>query len=163
MRPDVVVVVAPDDKLAPGISIIAWARPDAALDFSTSPERQQWHPGFRVVDLNPKGRSQTRKHRPQIPVGERAAALIEQTDGYFIGVESVKTAFSSMLDDLGLPRAGETGMKLIRRSIATLVRRRLGEKHFAQVERMLGQSKHSYRERFTGVTPEAISGATIEK
>ena len=125
------------------VSVITWARPDAALDFSTSPERQQWHSGFRVVDLNPKGRSQTRKHRPQIPVGERAAALIGQADGYFVGVESVKTAFSSMLDDLGLPRAGETGMKLIRRSIATLVRRRIGEEHFAQVERMLGHRKSS--------------------
>lgn len=125
------------------VSVITWARPDAALDFSTSPERQQWHSGFRVVDLNPKGRSQTRKHRPQIPVGERAAALIGQADGYFVGVETVKTAFSSMLDDLGLPRAGETGMKLIRRSIATLVRRRIGEEHFAQVERMLGHRKSS--------------------
>ncbi len=125
------------------ISVITWGRPDAAHDFSVSQERSQWHSEFAVVDLNPKGRVQTRKYRPQVPVGERAVALIEQADGYFVGVESVKSAFSSMLDELGLPRAGETGMKLIRRSIATLVRRRIGEEHFAQVERMLGHRKSS--------------------
>lgn len=138
------------------ISVITWARPDAAHDFSTAPDRAQWHSNSRVVDLNPKGRAQTRKYRPQIPVGLRSATLIDQRSGYFVGVESVKTAFSSMLDDLSLPRAGETGTKLIRRSIATLVRRRIGEEHFPQIERMLGHKKTSISDLYALFDPNVL-------
>ncbi len=143
------------------ISVATWARPDAAHDFSTSPNRHQWHSGFRVVDLNPKGRTQTKKHRPQIPIGEQAAALIDQTDGYFVGAESVKTAFSSMLDELRLPRAGETGLKLIRRSMATLVRKRIGEEHKAQIERMLGHMKTSVSDLYALFDPNML-GLALE-
>ncbi|MBN8500344.1 MAG: hypothetical protein J0M19_04235 [Sphingomonadales bacterium] len=147
------------------ISVITWARPDAAHDFSTDPERKQWNHRANVIDLNPKGRTQTRKYRPLIPVGEKAAALIGATSGYFIGVESVKSAFSSMLNDLQLPRDGETGMKLIRRSVSTLVRRKLGEEHFAQVETMLGHRRSSTSDLYALFEPGVLGralGATNE-
>jgi hypothetical protein len=141
------------------ISVITWARPDAAHDFSTVPDRKQWNSRARVVDLNPKGRTQTRKYRPQIPVGEKAAALINSAEGYFVGVESVKSAFSSMLNELGMPREGETGMKLIRRSISTLVRRKLGEEHFAQVEMMLGHRRSSTSDLYALFEPGVLGRA----
>lgn len=141
------------------ISVATWARPDAAHDFATDTARRQWHSNLRVVDLNPKGRTQTRKYRPAVPVGERAAALFDGTTGYYVGVDSVKGSMATMLTDLGLPREGETGMKLIRRSMATLVRRRLGEEHFVQVERMLGHRKESTSDLYALFEPGFLGRA----
>lgn len=141
------------------ISVITWARPDAAHDFSTDRARRQWHPNMRVADLNPKGRTQTRKFRPAVPVGERGAALFDNCDGFYVGVDSVKHSFSTMLDELGLPRDGETGMKLIRRSMATEVRRRLGEEHFIQIERMLGHRKESTSDLYALFEPGFLGRA----
>lgn len=141
------------------VSVITWARPDAAHDFSTDPARRQWHSNMRVVDLNPKGRPQTRKYRPAVPVGERAAALFDHAGGFYVGVDSVKHAFSTMLDDLGLPRDGETGMKLIRRSVSSIARRRLGEEHFVQVERMLGHRKESTSDLYALFEPGFLGRA----
>ena len=42
---------------------------------------------------------------------------------------------------LGLPEEGEAGQKLIRRSMATIVRKRIGEANWAQGKMMLGQAK----------------------
>ena len=46
------------------ISVASWARPDAAHDVSTARARDQWGPNTRALNLNPKGRAQTKKHRP---------------------------------------------------------------------------------------------------
>lgn len=124
-------------------SVITWARPDAIYDISTKRDRHQWHSNMRVIDLNPKGRTQTRKYRPAIPVGDRAATLFDNCSGYFVGVDSVSSAWATMARDIGLPGEGEAGTKLIRRSMATLARRRVGEEHYVQVERMLGHRKAS--------------------
>lgn len=145
----------PKDRRVPNYT----ASIDAAHDFSTDPERRQWHSNMRIVDLNPKGRPQTRKYRPAVPVGARAASLFDHSDGFFVGVDSVKQAFSSMLDDLRLPRDGETGMKLIRRSMATEVRRRIGEEHFVQVERMLGHRKASTSDLYALFEPGMLGRA----
>ena len=125
------------------ISVATWCRPDAAHDFSTDPARAQWLSNARIVVLNPKGRVQTRKYRPAVPVPDSMAWNIDERRGYYVGVESVRKAFETMLDDLKLPREGETGLKLIRRSMATLGRKKLGEEHWVQGERMLGHRKAS--------------------
>lgn len=91
---------------------------------------------------------------------DRAATLIEaRKEGYFVGPSSVDKAFDYMLDSLKLPRGGETGMKLIRRSVATLARRRLGEKHFIQVERMLGHSRTSTSDLYSLFEPGFLGRA----
>jgi hypothetical protein len=141
------------------VSVITWARPDAAHDFSTAHARRQWHSAIRVVDLNPKGRTQTRKYRPAVPVGERAAALFDNCTGFYVGVDSVKHSMATMLTDLGLPRDGETGMKLIRRSMSTLVRRRIGEENFVQIERMLGHRKESTSDLYALFEPGFLGRA----
>lgn len=125
------------------VSVATWCRPDAAHDLSTDPKRQQWVANARVVQLNPKGRAQTRKHRPAVVVPEKFARLMDQTAGYFVPVKSVRKAFEKMQDDLGLPRDRETGLKLIRRSIASLARPRLGEANWTQGKIMLGHHKAS--------------------
>lgn len=53
----------------------------------------------------------------------------------------MRKASEAMLDELGLPREKETGLKLIRRSMATIGRKRLGEEHRVQGRMMLGHVK----------------------
>jgi hypothetical protein len=99
------------------ISIATLARPDAAHDFSTAPARKQWNPTRRVIALNPKGRRQTRKYRAVVPAPRQIVPLLKAKSGYFIGVQSVKSAWETMTTQIGLSRDGECGFKLIRRSM----------------------------------------------
>lgn len=125
------------------ISVATWARPDAAHDVSTDPKRGQWHPHIHVLDLNPNGRAQTKKYRPALPVPDRMARLLDQNEGFYVKVASVRKAFEAMLDDLKMPRERETGLKVIRRSMSTLVRKRIGEEHWVQGEMFLGHRRAS--------------------
>lgn len=49
--------------------------------------------------------------------------------GFYIGVSSIRTALETMQDELKLPRDGETGQKLIRRSVAKLAPSRIGRRY----------------------------------
>ncbi|TAJ79820.1 MAG: hypothetical protein EPO45_03375 [Sphingobium sp.] len=125
------------------VSVATWCRPDAAHDVSTAPERDQWISTARVLQLNPRGRRQTKKYRPALPVPYRFAHILDATKGFFVTVKSVRKAFEAMLDDLGLPRERETGLKLIRRSVSQIARPRIGEAQWRQGEIMLGHAKIS--------------------
>jgi len=125
------------------ISVATWCRPDAAHDFSTIQERGQWMSSARIVRLNPHGRLQTKKYRPSVPVVEKVGVLIDQTESFFVPVQSVRKAFEAMLKELGLPRQRETGLKLIRRSIAQIARKHIGEERWRQGEIMLGHVRTS--------------------
>ncbi len=142
------------------ISVATWCRPDAAHDFSSDPKRKQWNADAHVVLLNPAGRPQTRKHRPAIPVGPRIAALINAAPvGYYVGVGSVRKAMEAMLDALKMPRDRETGQKLIRRSMATIARQRLGEDNEVQWQRMLGHQKASTSDLYALFEPANLGRA----
>jgi hypothetical protein len=123
------------------ISVATWARPDAAHDVSTERERDQWHSNARALNLNPRGRPQTKKHRPIVPIGHRVAALLDANKGFYVSVDSVRKSFQSMSAELGLPGDGEGGMKLIRRSMAHLGRQRLGERDWVEGQIMLGHRR----------------------
>lgn len=122
-------------------SVATWARPDAAHDISTKPERRQWFSEAKVLALNPDGRRQTRKRRAVVPVAPQWAPHLDECTGFYVTVDSVKAAWESMAAELKLPGAGESGMKLIRRSMMTLARRRLGEEHWVQGRMMAGHIK----------------------
>lgn len=141
------------------ISVATWCRPDAAHDFSTDPARRQWLSEAKVLSLNPAGRTQTRKYRAVVPVPGRFALLIDATDGYFITVKSVRKAFEAMAKELELPGERESGMKLIRRSIAHIVRRRIGEEHWVQGEMMLGHRKASTSDLYALPDPANLGRA----
>ena len=51
------------------------------------------------------------------------------------------SAWDNMAAELGLPKDGESGMKLIRRSMAKLLRDRLPKADWVDVELFLGHSK----------------------
>lgn len=125
------------------ISVATWARPDAAYDVSTLPERRQWFPEARTLALNPHGRRQTRKYRATVPVARQLIPHLEHCDGFFVPVQSIKSAWEKMASALDLPGNGESGTKLIRRSVSHLARGRIGEEHWTQGRIMLGHHKAS--------------------
>lgn len=125
------------------VSVATWARPDAAHDVSVDRRRDQWHSNARALNLNPKGRAQTKKHRPIVPIGQRMAALLDTAAGFYVSVGSVRKSFEVMQSTLGLPGDGESGLKLIRRSMAHLARQRLGERDWVEGQIMLGHRRPS--------------------
>lgn len=141
------------------VSVATWARPDAAHDFSTDIKRDQWNSNARVVQLNPRGRRQTKKYRPAVPVPEQFARLCDRTKGPFVPVASVRKAFETMLDEMGLPRERETGLKLIRRSVSQIARRRIGEERWPQGEMMLGHRKASTSDLYALFDPANLGVA----
>ena len=58
-----------------------------------------------------------------MPLAWQAARWLNECDGYFVAVASVRSAWTSMAVALGLPVDGEAGMKLIRRSMAHELRK----------------------------------------
>jgi hypothetical protein len=123
------------------ISVATLARPDAAHDVSTKPNRAQWNSTKKVLNLNPKGRQQTKKYRAIIPVPDLLVDLLNDTDGPFVRAVSVRSAWRSMAIELKLPSDGESGMKLIRRSMADNVRDRLPTEAWGELEIWLGHDR----------------------
>lgn len=118
------------------LSVATWGRPDAIMDAST--KRGQWSSQARVFNLNPVGRPQTKKRRAMVPVPECIGEWLDGIDGPVVPKELSKATWRRMQLALGIPFDGEGGMKLIRRSVATLARKRLGEEHWVQGRMMLG-------------------------
>lgn len=123
------------------ISVVTLARPDAAYDLSTMPTRKQWNPTRRIINLNPEGRAQTRKYRAVVPAPRQIVPLLNATEGYFVGVQSVKSAWETMAAQLGLPHDGESGLKLVRRSMADVLRSRLPQEAWGEIEIWLGHAR----------------------
>lgn len=119
-------------------SVATWARPDAALDASTDPARGQWNSQARVFSLNPVGRRQTKKRRATVAVPECVGKWLDTITGPVVPLALSKSTWRRMQAGLGLPFEGQAGMKLIRRSMMTLARKRLGEEHWIQGRMMAG-------------------------
>lgn len=115
-----------------------WARPDAIFEAGPA----QWIQAARVLDLNPTNRKQTTKHRPKVPVARQFAPFLDNGQA-FIPVSSVRSSWEKMRKELGLPSDREAYVKLIRRSVATIARKRIGEANWRQGEMMLGHVKAS--------------------
>jgi integrase len=118
------------------LSVATWGRPDAIMDASTL--RGQWNSQARVFSLNPVGRRQTKKRRATVPVPECTGEWLDTIKGPVVPLELSKATWRRMQADLGIPFDGEGGMKLVRRSMMTLARKRLGEEHWIQGRMMAG-------------------------
>lgn len=121
------------------MAVATWARPDAVYDISA----RQWHSAARVLDLNPEGRRQTRKHRPTIPVARQLIPWLDELEGNWLSVSSIRHGWDSMKAYLGLRGNGEAGEKLVRRSTSTIARKRIGAANWIQGKIMLGHVKMS--------------------
>ena len=141
-------------------SVATLGRPDAVHDLSLESARRQWNTNARVLDLNPKGRRQTKKYRPVVPVAWQAALHFDGAEGFFVGAASVKSAWDSMAAALGLPKEGEAGMKLIRRSMAKLLRDRLPRADWTEIEMFLGHCKFdAVSDLYAPFDPDYLSAA----
>jgi hypothetical protein len=120
------------------MAVATWARPDAIFDAGP----RQWHSAARVLDLNPPNRKQTRKYRPKVPIARQFVPFLDSGDA-FLPVSGVRASWEKMRAELVLPGGGEAGEKLVRRSIATIARKRIGEAQWRQGEMMLGHVKTS--------------------
>lgn len=142
------------------ISVATLARPDAAFDVSVDPKRGQWNTNARVLNLNPKNRRQTKKYRAIVPVAWQVARRLDGASGFFIGTQGARTAWRSMCAELKLPGDGEAGSKLVRRSMAHLLRQR--GVPVEQVETMLGHRKiDSVSELYAPFDPNYCVGAKV--
>lgn len=123
-------------------AVATWARPDAIFDLKA---KGQWHREPGVLNLNPPKREQTKKHRPTIPVPRQFAPWLDEAleRESYLPVSTVRHGWAAMREYLDLPKDGESGEKLIRRSIATIARKRIGEANWIQGEMMLGHVKSS--------------------
>lgn len=144
-------------------SVATLARPDAVFDISTKPERRQWLSDRRVINLNPAGRRQTKKYRATVKAPWQFALWLdadaETKPGPFVPAASVKHAWSTMTKKLGLPGDGEAGSKLIRRSMAQLLRER--GVPVEDVEMQMGHRKiKATTELYAPFQPEYLAAAT---
>lgn len=124
-------------------SICTIARPGAVVDINVAPERLQWWPGAESIDLNPQGRTQTKKHRAMLPVLPLLAEWLQaELDDYLAlpirqrpgrgflvnyhgrGVQDVDRAWDTMLKKLDFPVGREWRSYVLRHSLATLARNR---------------------------------------
>lgn len=121
-------------------AVATWARPEEITDLRSD----QWIPSADALDLNPRGRRQTRKYRGVILVPRQFAPFLNDTRGNYMPIANIRGASDTMRVEIGLPEdRGEAGWKLIRRSMATLARRRIGEANWRQGEMTLGHVRAS--------------------
>ncbi|WP_211371403.1 hypothetical protein [Altericroceibacterium indicum] len=123
-------------------AVATMARPDAVHDIHLGKTKRQWNSDARILDLNPAGRRQTKKYRPILPIAWQAALHFDAAeDGYYVGVQSVRSAWDTMAIEIGLPGEGQGGMKLVRRSMAKLLRDRMAKSDWQEIEMFLGHSR----------------------
>lgn len=116
------------------LSVATWARPDAIFDAKAD----QWVSEARVLDLNPIGRRQTKKHRPKVPIARQMVPFLDEAEGPLIGIVTLNEPWMKLARKLKLPTGRQAGPKLVRRSMATLARKRIGEANWQQGRMMLG-------------------------
>lgn len=127
------------------LSVLTLGRPDAVLEASTRPDKGQWDARHGVFNLNPKGRRQTPKHRASVPIARQGLAWLNSLphDEPIVKANSIKTAWNGMAKAIGLPGDGESGPKLIRRSVAELMRAHLLVAQWPEIEVFLGHDRFS--------------------
>lgn len=137
------------------------ARPEAILAWHIP---SQFDPVHRILDTNPPGKVQTKKHNPIVPVCDGLLPWLERTPGYWIAVRvgddgerpvaSIKTAWRHMRASVGL--GPEVVPKTIRHTMNTYLRRQ-GVPEI-QVETMAGHRGHGTNRRsYTHIRPDYLS------
>jgi integrase len=143
------------------LSVLTLGRPDAVLEASTDPAKAQWFPEPRIFNLNPKNRRQTKKYRPTVPIAKQGAAWLNTLPrGPIITVNSIRKAWDTMAEHLQLPGDRESGAKLIRRSMADLLRSRMRSTDWNEIEVFLGHQKFgSVSELYAPLRPDYLANA----
>lgn len=120
------------------ISVATLIRPEHAHDIDVSPQRGMWVSSQRTMNLLPRGQDQTKKRRPIVPMPRQACAWLDSEAGQIVPIASIASTWTRMSDALGLPGEGQAGPKLLRRSMATLVRQRIDIRDMPELEMFIG-------------------------
>lgn len=140
------------------LSVATWARPDAVMDFSTDPAREQWQAAVGYINLNPKGRVQTNKYRPLLRAPRQFIPLLNANYGPFVKAGSIATAWRQMIKTLGFPHDRQSGIKLVRRSVSTLLRKELDEQgHWQEGRIYLGHVQPDESDKYATPFHEAYT------
>jgi hypothetical protein len=67
--------------------------------------------------------------------------MLDTTTGFFVPAISVESSWKTMARSLSLPADGQSGMKLIRRSVAHILRQRLRQADWGEIEIFLGHDR----------------------
>ena len=106
------------------IGLNTLARPDAILELSPF----QVDLDARLISLNPRGRRQTKKYRPTVPITDTLLPFVQARDverfvnWYGRPVKSIKRAFAATVKDAGLSE--DITPYCLRHTMATELRRR---------------------------------------
>lgn len=124
-----------------------------------TPANVDWVSG--LIDLNQKGRAQTRKRRPVLPITQALAPWLRGCTGptfvHYEGrpVRSIKTAFRTARDQAGLGKDVIPGT--IRHTVATELRKRGIPKW--EVEAWMGHSSTSTTDQYAKYDPDYLRRA----
>lgn len=134
------------------------ARPEAVLAWHIP---SQFDPMTRILDTNPPGKKQTKKHNAVVPVCDGLLPWLEQTDGYWIThrgrpVRSIKTAWRHMRSTVGLGK--EVVAKTVRHTLNTHLHR-IGVP-VVEIETMAGhRGEGTNRRSYTHMRPDYLVNA----
>jgi integrase len=145
------------------IALNTLARPQAVLDLSPA----QVNLEGRFIELNPKGRRQTKKYRPTVPITDTLMPFLRNSGvKRFVmwsgnPIKSVKKTFARTVREAGLP--SEITPYSLRHTMATELRQR-GVPPW-EVEGLLGHRRPGVTEKYAHFQPgyltkgrEAIDG-----
>lgn len=124
-------------------SVVTLIRPEHAHYLDVSPEAGMWHSDGPSFNLLPRGQDQTKKRRPIVPVARQAVDWLDSETGQLVPIASIASTWTKMQAKLGLPGDGQAGPKLIRRSMASLVRRRIDRRDQPELEMFMGHRASS--------------------
>lgn len=142
------------------ISVVTLIRPEHAHFVDVSTSAGMWQSRERVMNLLPRGEQQTKKRRPIVPVARQAWDWLDGETGQLVPVADISSTWTRMQQALGLPGDGQAGPKLIRRSVATLVRSRIDRRDVPELEMFLGHRAISATtDLYAPFDPEYLSRA----
>lgn len=141
-------------------SVATLIRPEHAHLLNSDPEKGQWSPDAGVFNLLPKGEEQTKKRRPIVPVPRQAVPWLNAVSGPLIDAVSIASTWTHMQTALKLPGEGQAGPKLVRRSMAHLVRQRIDRRDVPELSMFLGHRESSATtDLYAPFDPEYLSRA----
>lgn len=151
------------------------ARPEAILDICADPSRQQIDLEARLLFLNPKGRQQTKKYRPVVPVNDYLMTWLSQaqanwqrnidqedftSSGYLVeykgkSLSSIRQTWNKAKKSLGWPMVRDWDAKMIRHTVATWIRSR-GGTDWLELKAQLGHHKFDISEIYAIYEPDYL-------
>lgn len=141
-------------------SVVTLIRPEHAHHLDVSPAAGMWHSDGPSFNLLPRGQEQTKKRRPIVPVARQAVDWLNGETGQLVPINSITSSWTRMQAALGLPGEGQAGPKLVRRSMASLVRSRIDRRDQPELEMFMGhRASSATTDLYAPFDPEYLSRA----